>query len=416
MSKPHWYAPYKGKFDVVTAAPFEGPFVCVSFNREYSPFILGALKALLQRQMWIGSDAAIDLMTMNVHHLLYMFGAARECPEDRITTEGYEVMTSLCENLRYVNGRLQALCCGDWQDIDGQDGIGVGVPGQPGGGAPQPAPDGGEVCYHGNLPGGQQWLLPTSVSTGDVLTFSNFDGAAWDGFTTIPLPGKWTCPDGKWFVLGTCQDGTEISDAGDLLLSAPHMSIVVQIAGTWYSALSPILVPAGVSNAQVRVQLNDGTIGDNQGEYAFDVCVQNNQTAEFEHEFDFKTSPHGWARLTGGNGTWVAGSGWQADTVGADKRMGIGSLAVAAHTLLSMRVIGSFNALDGAGDRRMLRGAGGVAGYDTLPAAAGAFDQLKTSTVAGNDGLALTGDTSGNNTGITVYEKVIVRGRGPDPY
>lgn len=183
--------------------------------------------------------------------------------------------------------------------------------GQPGGGSPQPEPGGGEKCYHINQQAGYQILVPTVVNDGDMLTFSNFGGAANDG-----VPGRWDCPNGKYFFAGTCQDGTEGYDGGDPLPSAPHMSVIAQIDGIWYSCLSPVTVPGGVANAQVLLQLNDSAIGDNQGQYALDVCVTNNSFPDWSADIffnlslgDFYLRPDAsWTPDTAG--VWTAGAGW----------------------------------------------------------------------------------------------------------
>jgi hypothetical protein len=99
------------------------------------------------------------------------------------------------------------------------------------------------------------------------------------------------------------------------------MSLIAQIAGIWYSCLSPITVPGGVSNAQVLLQLNDATIGDNQGEYACDVCVTNNQAAVWSHILVFALNKYGFTitSQSGGtqpiNGLWTPGVGFQARRV-----------------------------------------------------------------------------------------------------
>lgn len=181
--------------------------------------------------------------------------------------------------------------------------------GQPGGGSEQPPAGGGEVCYHINSPANLQALVPTVVNAGDVVTFSGFGGAANDG-----VPGRWDCPTGEYFFLGACQAGTEFTDPGDLLPTAPHDSIIAQIDGTWYSCLADITVPGGVSNAQIVLQLNDGTIGDNSGEYAVNVCVTNNQDVVTCETGNFALNTYGFALDSGVGGVplglWTPGTGF----------------------------------------------------------------------------------------------------------
>lgn len=308
MSKPHWYAPFKGKFDVLTADPDTGPLFCVSFNVAYAPFIRGAIFALLQRQMWEGTDAELDMMRIRVHQLLYIFGQQTDCPLPSDLTGEYDVMASLCESLRFQDGKLQALCCGEWTDVDGQ------LPGtgeiQPGGGTPVPG-DGECVSYHVNLIATQQWSLPAPVNSGDVLTFSNPHGAAQDGSGS----GVYYCPAGDIFFAGACTGvfGTNGADPAPL---EAHMGTIVQINGVWYGTQTPITVPPGVVNKPAIFQVNDSSLADNSGGYNFDVEHCNNVTPSWCHTLDFKLSPHGFsiyvpaAETSGNSGHWVPGTGF----------------------------------------------------------------------------------------------------------
>jgi len=278
-------------------------------NRYHIAAFWGALYNLTSARFWQDDLSHTALLVAKVWQDIYdnlKWGACDFNIPDLIAEMEYEM--SICEQLRFQDGKLQGLCCGEWTDITGQGDSSLGGPGQPGGGAEQPAAGGGQACYHANQQGAFQWLAPTVVSSGDVLTFSNFDGAAWDGTAPFPLPGRWDCPDGRFFFAGECQDGTEALIGGDPLPTAPHMSLIAQINGTWYSCLSPITVPGGVSNAQVVVQLNDSGIGDNQGQYAFDLCVTNNAATRYSHLFDFAFGPQGWIAETPNlSGGWVGG-------------------------------------------------------------------------------------------------------------
>lgn len=287
-------------------------------DRQHIGAFWGALYNLTSARFWQDDLDHTALLVAKVWQDIYDSLKPDSCDiTPSLAIEEWEDMLSICESLRFQDGKLQGLCCGEWVDIAGQGDSSLGGPGQPGGGADQPAPDGGQACYHGNMQAAYQWLAPTVVNAGDVLTFSNFDGAAWDAVAPFPLPGRWDCPDGRFFFAGVCQDGTQTLVGGDPLPTAPHMSLIAQIAGTWYSCLTPITVPGGVSNAQVMVQLNDATIGDNSGQYAFDMCVTNNQSAAWSHIISLTGSPRGFAIVNGfscSSGSWgvyTPGSGFQ---------------------------------------------------------------------------------------------------------
>ena len=306
MSKTHWYAPFKGHFQTLTADPDEGPFLCVKFNVQYAPFIRGAIFAMLQRQMWTGSDADLDIMRMRVQQLLYIFGQETDCPLPVDKTGEWEEMASLCESLRFQDGKLQALCCGEWVDVDGQlPGAGDGTP--PGDGTPQP-PAGGCTSYHMVLRADGQWNLPTVVNAGDVISFFNPKGTAQG------TPGNlWYCPNGGVFFAGSCT-GVFGNDGGDPIPTEAHMGLVAQIAGTWYGTQDPITVPSGVVNAPVVFQVNDGVLSDNSGGYSVDIEVCNNQGEMFSHAFNLRLSPGIWSVNAGPTnaGVWVPGAGFEA--------------------------------------------------------------------------------------------------------
>lgn len=222
-----------------------------------------------------------------------------------------EFMTTICDSIRFQDGKLQAFCCNMWTDVAGQPEQGVGGPGQPGGGAPQPPAGGGQVCYNGKFSASSKWLVPTLVNTGDVVELQSYAGAGQDGSVDF-----WRCPDGRVFFAGSCT-GTPGPATGDPLNTANHMALIYLIDGTYYDAMSgPVTIPGGVSNAQVEVQINDSALGDNSGSYDIRLCVTNNAEVGFVHDFNFPLTPGAWKighRPTGnptGNTNWVPGTGF----------------------------------------------------------------------------------------------------------
>jgi len=174
---------------------------------------------------------------------------------------------------------------------------------QPGNGAPQPTPGGGCANYKGALNANGQYLVPTVVSAGDTVEFSNLQGAGSGSGIS------WHCPDGSLFFAGACVGGTGATDGGDPAPTIDHMAIIFQIGATWYNANDgTITVPGGVSNAQIFVQVNDSDLTDNFGDYVFDVQVCNNQTPAWSKTFNFALGGlQGW--VVEDVGTFTPGSG-----------------------------------------------------------------------------------------------------------
>jgi len=222
----------------------------------------------------------------------------------------WEDELSLCENLRFQNGVLQAYCCGEWVNVSGQAAQGIGGPGQPGGGSTEPG-IGQCVTYHASFAANSQWLVPVTVNAGDTITFSNAKGAGTDG----GVSGLWNCPNSQTFFGGACV-GVGGTKAGDVAPAINHMRLIAKIGSVWYPAdAGTITVPGGISAAQVLIQANDSSIADNSGSYTLDVQVCNNQTATFTAIVDLTLTDGGLvADVDNGValGVWVPGIGWQA--------------------------------------------------------------------------------------------------------
>lgn len=185
---------------------------------------------------------------------------------------------------------------------------------QPGSGSPQPAPGGGQQCYHASFEGSNKWLLPYQVNAGDIITISNVHGAATDGTVS------WFCPNGQAYFLGSCSGSTSTA-SGDPLNTKPHMELIAEIAGTFYEAYNAaITVPGGVSSANVVFQLNDSNLADNYGNITFDVCVTNNGAATWSHTFNFLMNDGSWIPFdapTNTYATYTPGTGWVTGSQGA---------------------------------------------------------------------------------------------------
>lgn len=166
---------------------------------------------------------------------------------------------------------------------------------QPGAGAEQPRAGGGESCYTGKLFANSMWLLPTNVSTGDILSLQEATGAGQDGNVS-----PWKCPNGQSFVLGQCV-GIAGNSSGDPLNTVPHMRLLWKINNTYYDAMAgDLTVPAGFSGATVVLQVNDDPIADNVGSYTFKACVTNNQSVTPDISIIYQEWPGGGPVLAAG--------------------------------------------------------------------------------------------------------------------
>lgn len=282
--------------------------VCVPNERFYIAAFQGLLVELTYSKNWqrdgTHTAAEVSRIWQTIIDGLQMGDCVPDCPV-AISESDYEM--SICEQLRFHNGKLQGLCCGEWTDITGQAGL-VGGPTQQGSGGQTPAP-GACTTYHAQFAASSQYLVPALVSAGDVLTFSNANGAGQDG-TVSP----WHCPNGQTFFANACV-GSGGTSGGDPAPAIFHMRLVALINGVYYEADSGVVtVPGGVSNAQIIIQANDSTLSDNSGSYALDIEVCNNQATINSHTFDFAVGDGGFTiEANGGDpgGVYVLGAGWK---------------------------------------------------------------------------------------------------------
>jgi len=288
------------------------------------------------------------------------------------------------------------------------------VPGgtQPGGGSEQPPP-GGSACYNGQMAGNSQWLLPTVVRTGYVITVSNLGGAVGDA----PF-GGWTCPDGTVFLFGACVPSTGGHAGGDPSGTAFHGALIVSIDGTWYDITSgPITVPGGVSSVPVYFQVNDSDISDNQGQYTFKVCVENNEPADWESTLDFKTNAYSSIMNSVDYATtWVSGSGYEGGPIDSNSlhvaqiNIGIDSSRI---TSLSIR----YTAGGGSGPNGQVQTRINVyAAYGT-PGAVGSGSNLLYGQFGDTSGVTalIPGINSGTTDAQVILHSLKITGKGTKP-
>lgn len=117
-----------------------------------------------------------------------------------------------------------------------------------------------------SLNGNGKWLIPVSVSAGDIITVTEVDGA-WNMGTLA-----WNCPSGELYVLGECEPSSGSLNSGNPFPTALTGTLLMEIGSSFYGAYNVELsVPGGVTDAQVAFQANDINLGDNSGTIKFHV-------------------------------------------------------------------------------------------------------------------------------------------------
>jgi len=198
---------------------------------------------------------------------------------------------------------IQMWCIDHWEDwYDPRTCITVGAS-QSG---PQSPPALGDCrSYPVTLNARDQWLLPSPVSAGDIITVSGAAGGWNDG--TL----GWNCPSGQVYFGGVC-GADEAGEVTDPMPSVNHMRLIGQVgtSGDYFDAYAGAYsVPVGVSGEQLTLQANDSSLADNQGSISFtvEICTQNPTT--WTSTFVFGVSSYG-GIITVLNGAWDGANGF----------------------------------------------------------------------------------------------------------
>lgn len=260
-----------------TTDPDEGDLVCVSLARSWLPLVRGALLQLLQKATWDTTDPDdLNLAQSRADMLIDLFNDEAVCAmfDVRIDPEND------CMLQKTVDGGVNWTTVGSfYQCAKGAaadeiaDEIADGTLGtrgqQPPGGTLLPL-----EChtYHVSLRGNDRWLCPVPVSVGFTVYVTNLEGGWYDG----NVVGVWRCPTGEIFLLGYCQTGSKSFDGSDPCTTAYHAVLVGEVAGVWFDTTAgTYTVPAPLINQPLFLQMNDLSLGDNQGSIQFDVTVCN---------------------------------------------------------------------------------------------------------------------------------------------
>jgi len=222
----------------------------------------------------------------------------------------------------------QVCTCPDtWQRLGAADLI-APLPPQ-GDGTPQPAP-GGSQQYCTTIVNNGVYAVPTPISTGDVIALNSYSGSMSDNGVQ-DIYAVYRCPTGGYYFLGK-DTGITVTKSGDVLPSAPHMSLIVN----WYasdgsyissSAFFPttltVTAPSGMSfgTATICPNCTDRVNGaENQGADTFCITVQNNAASPWTQVFDFTTNPYASLFIPQAGspdpaGEWTPAVGWSAGLV-----------------------------------------------------------------------------------------------------
>lgn len=299
--------PYQSLTEPIPAPPDDQGELCLRIDAKWRPYLLAILKQLLIERTW-ENDAY--RATGEASILLHQIASAEFCiPDEQPGVSGDDCM-GCC--LRWNNGKLQILSCGEWTDVPGLQGGNVQQPSQPGEGSGGPPSPGECKDYRAVIPAHGSWLLPAVVNAGDTIHLFDFDGST----TEVGGIGRWNCQDGNLFFNGVCVPLTQYTDSTTIDPSLFTGQVIAKIAGVYYDALTPITVPSGISNEQVALMINYSPGGNYEGELVCQVELCNNAAGGYSHTFNFELSPGPWflTDLPGGLhlGEWIAGVGWRA--------------------------------------------------------------------------------------------------------
>lgn len=346
-----------------------------------------------------------------------------------IIVDESEYEMALCEQLRYMDGKLQALCCGEWQDVGSPDNSAPGGGAQPGAGSGTAAP--GECkTYNGALDANGLWTLPSPVNSGDTLAIHNAKGAFFDGASPA-----WRCPDGLLFFADTCT-GSPIFQGGDPIPGKPHMSLIFKIGASTVlpSTDGTVTVPSGIVNEQLVIQVNDDALSDNSGSCTFQVEWCNNQSARWTHVFDFTTGLHGWVPdpIWDGPadaGVWVPGQGIQytdgirggREQRGVSMTITLPARNIDHETINYDYAVGTVDSPTTIGGFGFALDATPVWDYTVATAPAGAPVSLaaavsETGVTTILAALRCDSHPSGGNSGNALFRSISLSGDGADPF
>jgi len=305
------------------------------------------------------------------------------------------------------------------------------------GGGQQPGQGGGAagVCYDYflTLRGNDRWNSPVAIEENDTITVSNVDGAWWDGDITH----NWQCADGSEYFLGECSGTGGYTQGTDPAPSVNHMRLVGNLpadATTPYFDMynTAYTVPGGVALGEFFLQANDDQLPDNQGAINLHVEICK---GGWRHEFDFKTGTHGWTLIDLDSpnnifcGNQVAGVGFQNTNVndGGTNQNAVGMhITFASSHLTRVEIDFDYVAGDAGGHAacgQFIYTQAGTVVYVNKPAGStqGGTNQVIAVNADAPSSTELfclwrCDESSNPPSGSTTIRKIVVHGKGADPF
>lgn len=246
-----------------------------------------------------------------------------------------------CDDQGHCGFHFRCNICGTFHDVALKSDLIVSPPGT----GNQPAPGGGTATYCDLLQANGKIIIPTPVSTGDLIEISAVTGKGNDG-----TEANWRCADGNIFYVDCTSTGSIIVGGDPAPSPAPHMSLIALFGSTAYGLYpgGSLVVPAGISNQQPVIQVNDAVITNDVGNYNVCVKITNNSAAVHCHVFNMMDGDNAWRQASVSDpitATWVGGVGWQGvpgQTTPTDSLLEIKRL-FAACTITSIRVVYDVN-------------------------------------------------------------------------
>ncbi len=429
--------------------PDAAPLVCLQFNADWLPYVIGGLMQLAQRTTWNGDASAIQTALDRVQLLMSIFGTAEACTmvtwrftdacilqfsDDGGTTwtdtPGWDTFAPSC----FTGPTGATGATGDTGPTGATGATGPAGPPFVGAGGPPPNPQGATTAQGAcNIAS----YLAATIINGSLQSFVDSKNAALtqvdavaatiallSGFDPIVDLIVGAAAIGANYVYA--QTTSDYTDAiGDATLQADvQCAIYDAIAATGYVTPSNFglillnLAAISYAHSDVITTIHDyvnglGVTGLQMMQVSGTLYVGDCSgcAAPWCHTWDFTASDGGWAQQNG-VGVYVPGVGWQSQVGSGQQQLNI-ALTFGAADITSIQIVGT---------------AGGVASHDYMrefETTAGAL-QMHFSTAAGaiDDTVAAVGTwasaqlvfDSDSAGAINTCTSITLRGTGTSPF
>ncbi len=314
---------------VVGTAWNDGDLRTICISSEWLPYVLGALQVLCRRETYYGDPDDIEFSVEQANHILA--GWRDECPMPIMFQQSTPCLLeySLDGGTTWT-GMYNGQLCINENIADGTLAAGTTA------NKSEQPPPAGCLTYYIQVQEQTDYVLPTTVSSGDVITVSDVSGAWADGW----VGNLWYCYDGSSFILGICVSGSNPAKAGDPLSTAQHQQLIMKVGSTYIDCLlGAYTVPAGVSNALISFLPNNGSArSGGTGVVAAKVTVCNNSS--WCRVIDFTASDGGFTAVPFSPtlGTYVTSNGWVTTLASGNDDIWIQHTIVAGETLQQISI------------------------------------------------------------------------------